>query len=521
MSTKTLELTDQIVRYCRAGYPCVLLETAEESYALSHARAAAQKLDAHVWLWSASRGLVDGLLEQGKSIEGTEHPAAAMVYLLQQDGRHVLIATDLLDHLEDARTRRAVRELVLQFEEALSVSTAASGPRGGHLFMIESVSDSLPASLQEAVVQIPVPRPTDSALEDLTRSTLKKYHRDVQSVEASVNEEQFKAIVRNLRGLTRRQAERVVRELVVDDARIDAEDIERVLDSKRTLLSGSGVLEAVNAPTTLDEVGGLSRLKAWLSDRQGAFSEEAAAFGIDPPRGVLMLGVQGTGKSLCAKAIATAWQRPLLRLDAGMLYNKFIGESERRLRAALAQAEGMAPVILWIDEIEKAFAGASRESNDGGLGRRMFGTLLTWMQEHDAPVFLVATANDIDALPPELLRKGRFDEIFFVDLPRLNVRAEILRIHLERRGKLQPDIDLSRLAEVSEGFSAAELEQAVVTALHAAFKLMRQGSSSDQVHLTTAMLEEAITSSPPLSATASEKIARLQQWAVGRCVPAD
>ena len=226
-----------------------------------------------------------------------------------------------------------------------------------------------------------------------------------------------------------------------------------------------------------------------------------------------MLGVQGAGKSLCAKAIATAWHQPLLKLDPGALYNSFIGESEANLRRALLQTEAMAPVILWIDEIEKAFASAASRSADGGLSQRMFGTLLTWLQEHEAPVFVVATANDIEALPPELLRKGRFDEIFFVDLPDAAVRREIFAIHLGKRGREPEKFDLEKLAVASEGYSGSEIEQAVISALHAAF--------AEKAELDTARIETALASSPPLTATMAERVEALRLWAKGRCVPAD
>ena len=226
-----------------------------------------------------------------------------------------------------------------------------------------------------------------------------------------------------------------------------------------------------------------------------------------------MLGVQGAGKSLCAKAIATAWQRPLLRMDTGALYDRFIGESERRLRMSLRQAERMAPIILWIDEIEKAFASAASRNIDGGLSQRMFGTLLTWMQEHQEPVFLVATANDIEALPPELLRKGRFDEIFFVDLPGKEVRGNIFAIHLKKRNREPEIFDLDQLAAASEGFSGAEIEQAVVSALHNAYAISRE--------IDTAMILEAVKTSPPLSVTMAERVNSLRTWAKGRCVPAE
>jgi SpoVK/Ycf46/Vps4 family AAA+-type ATPase len=226
-----------------------------------------------------------------------------------------------------------------------------------------------------------------------------------------------------------------------------------------------------------------------------------------------MLGVQGGGKSLSAKAVASSWQRPLLRMDVGALYDKYIGESESRLRDALRQAEMMSPIILWIDEIEKAFASAASQSTDGGLSKRMFGTLLTWMQEHDSPVFLIATANDIEALPPELLRKGRFDEIFFVDLPKLESRRQIIKIHLNKRKRNPDQFDLDGLAEASVGFSGAEIEQAVIAALCEAFAAKRELCNDD--------LHQAFKNSPPLSVTMAEQVQQLRDWSKGRCMPAE
>jgi SpoVK/Ycf46/Vps4 family AAA+-type ATPase len=226
-----------------------------------------------------------------------------------------------------------------------------------------------------------------------------------------------------------------------------------------------------------------------------------------------MLGVQGAGKSLCAKAIATAWHQPLLRLDPGSLYASYIGESERNLREALQQTEMMSPVVLWIDEIEKAFASAASRSADGGLSQRMFGTLLTWLQEHESPVFVVATANDIGALPPELLRKGRFDEIFFVDLPKQDVRKEIFAIHLRKRNRDPEKFGLDQLADTSEGYSGAEIEQAVISALHQAY--------ANDTDVDTNGILKALKNSPPLSVTMAESVRDLLAWAEGRCVPAD
>jgi SpoVK/Ycf46/Vps4 family AAA+-type ATPase len=334
-------------------------------------------------------------------------------------------------------------------------------------------------------------------------------HKRERPVQATITRELFDQIVLNLRGLTRRQVRQVITTCIMDDRELNEKDLVTIQRSKRKLLEDAGVLDFVESPASLDDIGGLANMKDWLRKREALFGTKTEK----PPRGLLLLGVQGAGKSLAAKAIATAWKRPLMRLDPGALYNKYVGETERNLRDALKQAEAMAPVVLWIDEIEKGFASASSTSNDGGTSRRMFGSLLTWMQEHQSHVFLVATANDIEALPPELLRKGRFDEIFFVDLPTQGVREVIFRIHLKKRG-YQPELfDIARLADNSKGFSGAEIEQAIVSAhIDATFA---------KTSLTTAMVERVLESSPPLSVTMAEKIQWLRDWSKGRCVPAD
>ncbi len=484
------------------GHPCIVVSTREEQLAKEIVHAATAGREGMLWTWSAVQGLTAGPLEKPDRIEKTEHPAAAFYHAARQEDVRTVVALDVSPHLhQDPRNVRALRELL-----------AALAARDGCLIVIEHEPD-LPPVIADSVAQLDIGLPEEAELHEILKRTLSRHHYRVEEIVIDVVQRDLEAIVRNLRGLTRSQAERVVRETIASDRRFDADDITVVLDAKRRLMTAGGVLELVDAPTDLSQIGGMRRLKRWLEQRERAFEPEAAAFGITPPRGLLMLGIQGTGKSLCAKAIATAWRRPLVRMDAGALYDRYIGESERRLRDALGRAEGMAPVILWIDEIEKAFASASSSSNDGGLSRRMFGALLTWMQEHRAPVFLVATANDIDALPPELLRKGRFDEIFFVDLPDEDVRREILAIHLRKRNRDPAGFDLDALAACSDGFSAAELEQAVVSALHTAF--------SEGAEPTTAMVAAAIESSPPLSVTAAEKIRALQAWAEGRCVPAD
>jgi SpoVK/Ycf46/Vps4 family AAA+-type ATPase len=259
----------------------------------------------------------------------------------------------------------------------------------------------------------------------------------------------------------------------------------------------------------MGDVAGLGELKGWLRKRQAAFEDPGRAeeFGLTPPKGLLLIGVQGCGKSLCAKAVAAEWKLPLIRLDPSNLYNRYVGESEKNLKRAIRVAEAMAPVVLWIDEIEKSF---SQEDADGGPGQRIFGTFLGWLQDKKENVFVVATANDISKLPPELLRKGRFDEIFFVDLPEGDARRRILEIHLERRKRDPSKFDLVRLVDLTDGFSGAEIEQAIVSALYTAF--------SREEDLTTETIAEEIELTKPLSVTMAERIDALRAWAQDRAV---
>jgi SpoVK/Ycf46/Vps4 family AAA+-type ATPase len=503
MEVQMADVSDQerLERMIRARYPCIVTSTYEEQYVLHLARNIALDLQCYLQLWSVTRGVTDGLIENSVAIADTDHPAAALVYFCRpRQTRGIFVMLDLAGHLKDERTMRAFRDAV----ETLAKSNSV-------LLLIEHSSD-LPDAVKALAQRFDISFPDEKELEEIVKTTLRELNQH-QHIVADISRKGLQQVLRNLRGLTRRQARQVIIDTVCDDCRFDDNDISIILADKRNALSGAGLLDYVDSPTTLDQVGGLDKLKSWLIERQNALSDEAVAFGIVAPRGVLMLGVQGGGKSLAAKAVATAWQRPLLRMDVGSLYDKYIGQSERQLRDALRQAEMMSPIVLWIDEIEKGFASAASESTDGGLSKRMFGALLTWMQEHTAPVFLIATANDIEALPPELLRKGRFDEIFFVDLPQPSARKQIFQIHLKKRGRDSAKFDLDALAAASDGFSGAEIEQAVISALHDAF--------SKHEELTTRHILRALEESPPLSVTMREKVQELRDWSKGRCVPAD
>lgn len=484
----------------RSRHTCICISTLEEDYALEVVRDVAMGLGRELWVWCAAGGLRDGLIAGSPPIGNTEGAAEALRTVTTRPGAAIYAMLDLAPHLQNAKALRCLREALRRIGDAEK-----------SLILIDADGEPPPV-VQGYATPFELSVPDIEETERLLRETLRHLNRE-HPIHIDIPRSALDVILRNLQGLSRRQIRQVVTDVVADDRRLDASDIGHTLAAKRRLVHRDGLLEYIEAPATLDEIGGLRQLKAWLRRRERALTEQAVAFGLEPPRGVLMLGVQGAGKSLCAKAIAAAWRRPLLRMDVGALYDKYVGASEKRLRDALQLAERMSPNILWIDEIEKAFASAAAQSTDGGLSKRLFGSLLTWMQDHRAAVFLVATANDIEALPPELLRKGRFDEIFFVDLPTQDVRGEIFAIHLRKRGRDPALFDLEALSVASDGFSGAEIEQAVISALHSAFSGGRD--------VTTADLVAAIQESPPLSVTMAERIAQLRAWAQGRCVPAD
>ena len=337
--------------------------------------------------------------------------------------------------------------------------------------------------------------------------------KDKPQVKINLDADGRERLVHAARGLTLKEAENVFAKTLVLDGKIDADDVSVVFSEKQQIIKKSGLLEYFASDEQIANIGGLENLKHWLSKRSMAFSEKAAEFGLPAPKGVLLLGVQGCGKSLCAKAVSSLWKLPLLRFDVGRMFGSLVGSSEENIRRAIQTAESVAPAILWVDEIDKAFAGATGGgASDGGTASRVFGTFLTWLSDKTAPVFVITTANDISHLPPELLRKGRLDEIFFVDLPSETERVEIFRIHLEKKARVPDGFDLELLAKRSDGFSGAEIEQAIVSGLFDAF--------SNGTELDTTILLNSLAETVPLSKTMSEELARLRSWAQGRARPA-
>jgi len=485
----------------RSRYGLVHLDTVEEDRAEGLLRHLADARKIPFFVWTRSKGLVrDGFDEPAYQ---TRDPAKAM-------GHIAVSGIDALYHV-----RGLVGTLSAPGQEllvSLTRDAARSMESRNGLVVLTGEGAELPSTLKEVSATVTLPGPTDEEFREL----LGRIVRDLSAkshVEVSLTREETTALVKHLSGLTLMEAGKILTKAIVEDGLLSAEDIHHVVEAKRQVIEREGLLEYYPAEATMAGVADLRTLKGWLAKRKAAVAspERAEEFGLTFPRGVLLLGVPGCGKSLSAKAVASEWGLPLLKLDPSNLYNKFVGESEGNFKRAMRAAERMSPVVLWIDELEKAFAAGGTE--DGGVSQRILGSFLSWMQDRRGDVFVVATANDIQRLPPEFLRKGRFDEIFFVDLPDDETRREVFRIHLRNRGQDPEAFDLAALSRATDGFSGSEMEQVVVSALYTAFSAH---TSLD----TDALLAEA-RATRPLSVTMAEHMAALRAWAEGRTVRAN
>lgn len=494
------DTTAELELLIRSKYALILLETPEPARADEVLALIASRLSLQYFAWSRSRGLRRGVQAGDPFVERTAEPGAALARLLDE-GAGVYHFRGLGEHLGDPTVVSHVLDAVAFF-----------GTRRGAV-VISGHDIHLPDALRPHAVSLALPVPGFHEHRQLVERLIRE-HSARMPVKVELTPEERTRLVNNLIGLTQTEAEKVVTRLIIEDGALRAGDVQRVALAKRQVVQQDGLLEYWPAESSLEEVAGLRGLKQWLARRRAVVHDpqRAAQFGLGFPRGVLLLGVPGCGKSLCAKAIASEWGLPLLKLDPANLYDKYIGDSEKNFKRAMQTAERLAPVVLWIDELEKAFAATGGDA-DGGVSRRVFGTFLSWLQDRRGDVFVAATSNDIAALPPEFIRKGRFDEVFFVDLPTDAARREILRIHLAKRGQDATRFDLGVLAAAAEGFSGAELEQAVVDALYAAF--------AESTPLATPALLREIQATNPLSGTMAEKIATLRRWADGRTVSAE
>jgi hypothetical protein len=480
----------------RSRHPLIVCETVEEQRFEALVRTVSSELTIPFWSWSAASGLSPA---HPQDSDKSADLGFALRLIRRTTGDGTWLLKDPVPHLETPSTLRLLRETAQEF--------------AGSSRTIVLVGPSMPTKpeLEDIQVRFEFALPGPDELRELLRRVARRYTRE-SSARVALSRDDAEGIVGDLQGLTMFEAERALARALVEDNALTAEDRPRIRETKKTLVEGGGLIEFVPAPGGLEQLGGLEKLKRWIATRRVGFLPEAGAPPLDPPRGILLLGVQGCGKSIAAKAVAATWGLPLLALDAGKLLAPYVGESERNLREALRRVERMAPCVLWIDEIEKAFATGRSADSDGGVSRRLVGTLLTWMQERASRVFIVATANSVAELPPEMMRKGRVDEVFFVDLPEAPARREIFRLHLSRRGEDPARFDLDALARDSAGFSGAEIEQAIVSALYEA--------RSGRFPLDTSAIVVTMRSTRPLSVLRAESIDALRSWAAGRCVPA-
>ena len=448
--------------------------------------------------WTATRGL-RSLTQRAAPDPDTLEPARAVAQISKLPNASLVLLKDFHRFLDDTQVVRALREVGMMLKTQFTT------------IIIVAPVLKLPEELEKEVSVVDVPLPTRADLMTLLREIARVVTKN-KKASVELSGEQADQLVAAAHGLTLVEAENAFAKAIAHDNRLDGNDLQLILQEKSQVIRKSGLLEYYATDQSLADVGGLTHLKRWLDRRRNAFSEKARAFGLPAPKGLLLLGVQGCGKSLTARAIATSWKLPLVRLDMGRIFSGLVGSSEENLRKAIRAVESLAPAVLWIDEIEKGLAGSGGGSNDTGVSARVLGTLLTWLQEKTAPVFVVATANRIDALPPELLRKGRFDEIFFVDLPTEAERASILELQIRKRKRDPANYPLAELAKRTLNFSGAELEQLVVAGLYDAF--------ADGVELSGDHLLTSASETPPLAVTMAEDVARLRDWAKTRTRPA-
>ena len=481
-------LLDQICVYIRARYPILYVVTWEEERAEEILRKTAADLSKPIYFWTQTEGF------KGKPSSKGYNAMEALNHVQSFSEKALFVLKDFHAFMEEGLVVRRLRDI-------------ASGLKKSYkTLVILSPILTVPPELEKDITVIDLPLPD----EDDLKITLKGFLDSVQGkVQIQVDEELEERVVKASLGFTINQAENVFARAIVQDRGFTSDDLPLILAEKKQIVRKSGFLEFYNLEEGLDQVGGLESLKRWLQNRSHAFSDRAREYGLPEPKGLLLLGVQGCGKSLTAKAIASLWRLPLLRFDVGTVFGSFIGQTEANMRKALRMAEALSPAVLWLDEIEKAFAGTrGGGSTDAGVSARVFGTFLTWLQEKDKPVFVVATANNVKDLPPELLRKGRFDEIFFVDLPTAGERERILSIHLSKRNRKVEDYPIEELARAAEGFSGAEIEEAIVSAMYSAFPEEREIEARD--------IRQALKETVPLSVLLREDIEALRAWASQR-----
>jgi SpoVK/Ycf46/Vps4 family AAA+-type ATPase len=490
---------DEIDVLIRAKYPILYIVTWEEQRAVETVQAVADALGRQLFTWSLTQGLHPHTAQSRSDSAVNRLPSEleALTQVHAGPESSIFVFKDFHHYMMDSRVIRVLRDLAARLRT-----------RSQALLIIAPVL-RLPVELEKDVTVVDFGLPQFDEIEEVLETVVRAVDNK-PGVSAKLDAPTREALIKSCQGLTLDEVEAVFARSLVEKKKLD---VDVVLEEKKQIVRKSGLLEYYPATESLKDVGGMEFLKEWLRKRAQSFSEKASAFGLPPPKGILLLGVQGCGKSLVAKAIASQWNLPMLRMDVGRIFGSLVGQSEENVRRAIQVAESVAPCCLWADELEKGFAGVQGSGfGDSGTTARVFATFLTWMQEKTAHVFLVATANDVSQLPPELLRKGRFDEIFFIDLPDTEERRDIFEIHLRKRKRDPKKYDTVELAQMTRAFSGAEIEQVIVAALFNAFDAGRDLTQDDIV----AEIKDVV----PLSRMMAEEIQALREWAKLRTRPA-
>lgn len=478
--------------------PIITIASQEEKRALELVTKATQLEYLPTFKWT----ITDGIQRLDLSLDPQRHvadPQDALKHIKASALQAAYILLDFEPYLNDPINVRLIKEIAMKFD----------GNKGKLIFISHKLS--LPDNLKPLSASFSLKLPNNDTLQQMIRAEAQLWQSS-QNKKVRTDRDTLERLTQNLSGLTHRDAKRLIRNAIIDDGAITESDLPDVMQAKYKLLNKDDILSFEYETAHFSDLGGMRKLKTWLDQRGIIFNQDAGLHTkkFDIPKGILLLGVQGCGKSLAAKAVAGIWGLPLLRLDFSRLYDKYIGETEKNLQQALHTAEVMSPCVLWIDELEK---GISSGHDDNGTSKRLLGSLLTWMAEKTSRVFIVATANQIEALPPELIRKGRLDEIFFVDLPEQQSRTDIFKIHFDKRDIDHNDIDLDKLAIASRGFSGSEIEQAIASAIYTSY--------SKKENINTEIMLNELGYTSPLSTVMSEQVERLRQWAQSRTVPVD
>jgi hypothetical protein len=489
------KLKKEITLYIKSRYPIIYLVTSEENRAEKLIQNAAAATRKQCFFWSATEGFA-----KTDKFGDEKTPVSALDAVLSYADPGLFVLKDFHAFMEDPVIIRKLRDIVSNLKKSYKT------------LLIIAPLLVLPPGLEKDITPVDIPLPTPAELKQIFLSLITPLQKSGK-ISARINSDLVEKVINASRGLTESEVEHLYAKLVVRNKSFDERDLPVVVAEKKKLIRKSGLLEYYGFSENMDSVGGLDNLKTWLRQRGLAFSQKARDFGLPEPKGLLLLGVQGCGKSLAAKATASLWNLPLLKLDVGKIFDSYLGSSEKNIREAIKTAEALSPNVLWMDEIDKAFSGVGGGNNgDSGASARVFGTFLTWMQEKTVPVFVLATANNIEHLPPELLRKGRFDDIFFIDLPKPEERAQILNIHFKKRNRDPKQFQIENFSKLTQGFTGSEIEQLIISGLYRAFAEDRDISDNDVI--------SEIKETVPLSVTYKEHIDELRAWAEKRARPA-